>query len=244
MDALIGISGFIGSNVANKFEAITPFTRSDLLENKKQYDVERLFIAAPSADKWKIASKPKEDLDNIRALAIQIQRSFVAQKVILYSTVDVYKDVSDSTEDSETLTTCSYGGNRHFFESQISASFQNVRILRLGGLFGPNLKKNLIYDLRNRRLDQLSRISPGSRFQYLSISKILDYSVATVESVSNVTGPPILASEIAGEDSCFLSSERPIVDYNIKSNYFDTGYLDKKKDILSEIRAFIAGGNV
>jgi nucleoside-diphosphate-sugar epimerase len=241
MDALIGISGFIGSNIAKKFETITSVTRSDLLENHKRYDVERLFIAAPSANKWKIASNPQEDLENIQTLVIQLKNSILANQVILFSTVDVYKDVSDSTENSETLTNCSYGGNRFIFESEIRSSFSNVRILRLGGLFGPNLRKNLIYDLKNRKLDQLSAINPRSQFQYLSIGKVLDYSIASDKSVLNVVGPPILASEIAGGDSRFLSIERPVVNYNIRSVHIDTGYLYKKDEILCEIHAFTSG---
>ncbi len=243
MDALIGISGFIGSNIAMRFGTITPITRTDLQENHRKYDVDILYIAAPSADKWKIASNPENDLANIRTLSFQIKNSIRAQKVVLFSTVDVYKNISDSTEESDVLSSYSYGGNRFIFESEIRAAFSNVRVCRLGGLFGPNLRKNLLYDLKNRRLEQLSAINPNSRFQYLPIGRVLDYSFSSDTPVLNVVGPPIVASEIAGADSRYFSEERIVVNYNIRSKYSESGYFYSKSDILNEIRAFTVGEN-
>ena len=188
MDGLLGYTGFVGSNVARILGDIYPISRSDLSSSQK-LNVERLFIAAPSADKWKIKFDPMGDLKNVELLSEQLSKKVDAKRVILFSTIDVYANPSKSNEYSEVLSEVSYGGNRVKFERNIAAIFKYVDIYRLGGLYGRGLKKNFIFDLANNRLDQLSKFNPSSRYQYLSIDKIVSFCSDNSISLCNLTGP-------------------------------------------------------
>jgi hypothetical protein len=50
------------------------------------------------------------------------------------------------------------------------AQFRETLVVRLPGLFGPGLKKNVIYDLMNDKL--LAAINPASSFQYYDITRL------------------------------------------------------------------------
>jgi len=163
MDGLIGGSGFIGSNVLRLINGVQILGRLEI-SKPIDYEYKRLFIAAPSAEKWKISSDPQDDFENVKKLATQLTKNVFAEEVVLFSTIDVYSDISDSNELSKTLESCSYGGNRRYLEESIIQHFAKVKVCRVGGLFGPGLKKNLLYDIKQGRTDQVERVSRDSEF--------------------------------------------------------------------------------
>lgn len=71
------------------------------------------------------------------------------KKIVLISTVDVYKNPVNVDED--TIINIHglepYGLNRFYLEKWVRENFQDYLIVRLPGLYGKNIKKNFIFDL-------------------------------------------------------------------------------------------------
>ena len=73
------------------------------------------------------------------------------KKLVLISTVDVFRDPVNVDENSEIITDGlhPYGYNRYKLEQWVRENYENALIIRLPALFGVNLKKNFIYDMIN-----------------------------------------------------------------------------------------------
>lgn len=147
--AIIGYTGFVGSNLINQNKFDLFYNSSNISEiDGKELDL--LVIAAPSAVKWKANQEPEQDLQMIDDLISHLKK-VKAKKVIQISTVDIYKNpinVDENTE-IETEGLHPYGKNRFYLEEFIRKQFTNHLVVRLPALFGEGLKKNFIYDLLN-----------------------------------------------------------------------------------------------
>jgi nucleoside-diphosphate-sugar epimerase len=227
MMGVIGASGFIGTNFMGNFSAAVPITREHL-ESSQVIELDTLVIAAPGARKYEINQNPQGDRENIVRLLEQISRSLRTRRITLFSTIDVYKVPIDVDEESEIRTDLTYGGNRAIFEIEIQKLAPVVNIRRLPGLFGPGLKKNLIFDLINNRQDQLSNYSSESIFQYIHIDEAIKLGVEeSLEQyeILNVVTPPIKVSDIVGLP---MSSEPKSVRYNVMTKYHPKNYFLEK----------------
>ena len=70
------------------------------------------------------------------------------KKVVLISTIDVFKTPKDVDEESmvDTDGLHAYGYDRYQLELWVRERYPDALIIRLPGLFGKNIKKNFIYD--------------------------------------------------------------------------------------------------
>ncbi|MDB2447111.1 sugar nucleotide-binding protein [bacterium] len=146
--ALIGYSGFVGSNLSTQFEYSEKFNSKNISDLKSKYDL--AVCCAIPATMWLANNRPEEDLRNIENLMSSISHLDV-KKLVFISTIAVYdnsnhpkNELSDRFE-----TSLAYGKNRLFAEKKIVELFPDVTILRLPALIGNNLKKNFIFDLMN-----------------------------------------------------------------------------------------------
>ncbi|MCX7123506.1 MAG: NAD(P)-dependent oxidoreductase [Gammaproteobacteria bacterium] len=149
MSALIGYSGFVGSNLLEQKDFDFLYNSKNIGDiRNKHFDL--VVCAGVSATKWLANQNPEEDLLKIQGLIDHLQ-SVTAENFVLISTVDVYDFVDGVTENTlpNPALQEAYGKNRYFFEQWVSGHFKNYTILRLPGLFGPHLKKNFIYDMIN-----------------------------------------------------------------------------------------------
>jgi hypothetical protein len=73
------------------------------------------------------------------------------KKLVLISTIDVFKNPKnvDETSEIETEGLNAYGYNRYQLELWVREHYPTALIIRLPGLFGKNIKKNFIYDFIN-----------------------------------------------------------------------------------------------
>ena len=149
MKALVGYTGFVGSNLA----ASTDF---DGLYNSKNVkdaygtNPDVLYYSGVPAAKF-IANKfPQQDMEIMEA-AVENIRKINPKKLVLISTVDVYKEPNGKNEDSpmETEGLAAYGANRLWLEGKVREMYPDCLIVRLPGLYGKNIKKNFIYDYIN-----------------------------------------------------------------------------------------------
>ena len=149
MISIVGYSGFVGSNLCASFDFDGKYDKSNVTEAfGTNPDV--LFYSGVPAQKF-IANKfPQQDFETV-VEALDNMKKINPKKVVLISSVDVYKEPNGKNEssfmDKEDLHP--YGANRLWLEEQVKANFEDYFIVRLPGLYGINLKKNFIFDYLN-----------------------------------------------------------------------------------------------
>lgn len=143
---LVGYTGFVGSNIAAKHD----FTWNINSKNKEEAYGKKpdlLVYAGLRAEKFLANKDPEADMATIIEAMEQIKK-IEPKKLVLISTVDVYKNPVNVDEDSaiDTQDLLPYGANRYKLEQMIRKEWKDALIIRLPGLFGKNIKKNFIYD--------------------------------------------------------------------------------------------------
>jgi nucleoside-diphosphate-sugar epimerase len=158
MNALIGHTGFVGSNILEQKDFDFCYNSKNIEEIKgKEFDM--VVCAATTAVKWKANKNPREDYQAITEL-IKCLDSIKFNKFVLVSTSSVYDNPADK----------GYGRNRLYLENHLRNNHHNVYIIRLPSLFGNHLRKNVLYDLLNKDYNYLPNIS--STFQYYWLGDI------------------------------------------------------------------------
>ena len=146
--AIIGYTGFVGSNIAQNMKFDDYYNSKNILDIKdKEYDL--LVCSGIRAEKYLANKYPERDLEEIKAFLKNLESLKRVGKIVFISTIDVYKNPIDVTEDTEIDENGlqPYGKNRFFAEKYIQDNFSDYLIIRLPGLFGKNLKKNFLYDM-------------------------------------------------------------------------------------------------
>jgi nucleoside-diphosphate-sugar epimerase len=168
--ALIGHTGFIGSNLARQF-AFDECYNSKSIGGIRGREFDLLVSAGVSAVKWWANQNPDEDRARIDSLLADLSE-VRAKRVVVLSTVDVYPINAgvDERFDCRSRPNHAYGVNRLHFEDAVRDRFDDTVIVRICGVFGPGLKKNVIYDLLHDNC--LEMIHPNSSFQYYDVSRL------------------------------------------------------------------------
>lgn len=149
MNALVGYTGFVGSNLyrSYKFDKIY---NSKNIEESFGTNPDLLVYAGVRAEKYLANNNKEKDYEIILNAEDNIKK-INPKKIVLISTIDVYKNpisVDENTNiDVEDLHP--YGYNRYKLETWVKENFSNYLIVRLPGLYGENIKKNFIYDYIN-----------------------------------------------------------------------------------------------
>lgn len=148
-EALVGYTGFVGSNICacHKFDALY---NSKNITDAYGTCPDLLVFAGLRAEKYLANKDPDKDLEQIDIAESNIIK-ISPKKLVLISTVDVFKSPSGMDENSiiDTEGLNAYGFNRYQLELRIRERFPDALIIRLPGLFGKNIKKNFIYDFIN-----------------------------------------------------------------------------------------------
>lgn len=195
--ALIGHTGFVGSTLLcdGAFDAL--FNSSNIGEIRgKSFD--RIVCAGVTAVKWWANRNPDEDLSRIRGL-MDCLTEVRCERFVLISTIDVYPSPVGMTEADETDVPGlhAYGSNRLVLERFIRDRFACHHIVRLPALFGPGLKKNVIFDMMTG--NQLDVINPDSRFQWYPVPRLSrDLAVIEAKGVNlvNIVTEPVSTGAI------------------------------------------------
>lgn len=247
MNGLIGSSGFVGSTLLRqtKFDRLY---RSTNIEEIRGQKFDFLVCAGAPAQKWIANKNPDEDIQNINKLIENLNQT-TAKVAVLVSTVDVFKDpvgVSEKTEPTlEGLHP--YGKNRLHLEKAFRETFPNSLIVRLPGLVGPGLRKNIIFDFLNS--NNVSSIESRSVFQfYPMVNFWSDIAIALRNKIDllHLTAEPISVHEIA-RDGFNIEFNNQLantpVRYDLKSEFAShyggsNGYQYSKKETLLATRAY------
>ncbi|MET1051308.1 MAG: hypothetical protein ABWX65_01590 [Mycetocola sp.] len=251
--ALIGYSGFVGSNLRSQYAFDDLYNTSNIADIRGQeYDL--VVSAGNRADSFRINNNPDEDLADIDGLIEHVSAARIA-KLALVSTVCVYPAGGAPNEltplSDEGLTP--YGRNRLHQERVLSSRFSTL-VLRLPQLLGDGLRKGIVYDLANNY--RVEHIRPGGEFQYYDVRELwahLEAARAADLSAFNLATPPLTSDVVARE--CFgidISGQVPAEPESPFSAMYtrnmttvhsdvvggDGPYLYSADDELERIRAF------
>ena len=247
-EALIGYTGFVGSNL-KKQHCFTDFFNSKNFNNMKEQHYNLVVCAGVSAKKWIANKEPEKDKTHIKKLE-NVLKTIQADHFILISTIDVYPVKKGANEDYEynKVTNDFYGTHRLALENFCLENFTNCTIIRLPALFGEGLKKNVIYDLLNDNC--LDMINSQSSFQYYCLKNLWKDIQKTVNhgiKIINLFTEPLLTEEIL---SNFFPQKKvgkkasPEVHYDLHTkharHWSKSGpYIYTKNEIMKQLFVFI-----
>lgn len=202
--ALIGFTGFVGSNLLDAHPFDDLYNSSNISEIEgREYDL--VVSAGNRADSFRINNDGPADRAEIDALVDTVLSARI-KKLVLVSTVCVYPEggaPDEATPLSEAGLT-PYGANRLHQERRLAAEIDTT-IVRLPQLYGARLKKGVVYDLANDY--RVEHIRPANRFQHYDVRRLwgdIDIALAQGLDALNIATPPltneVLAREVFGID--------------------------------------------
>jgi len=248
MNSIIGYSGFVGGNIDRQFKFDDKYNSRNIADIEgKEYDL--VVSAANRAEMWRINQEPEVDRAEIDAFIDHIKRVKIG-KLILISTVGVYKNPNGADEDTAINTEglLPYGLNRYYLEQLCLDNFDTT-IIRLPGLFGEGLKKNVIFDLLHNNM--VEKIHADGAYQYYNLDNIWkDISIAIDNNLSivNLATPPVTTAEVAqfafGMDFNNRPADVSPAYWDMHSKYADIyggvgSYLYTKEQELEGIKRFV-----
>lgn len=163
-NALIGFSGFVGSTLLKqaRFESIY---RSTNIFDIEGMSFDTVICAGAPAQKWIANQEPEADRQNIDGLIAHL-KTIQCKTFILISSIDVFKNPIGVDEDTpvDESGLHAYGLHRRRLEKFVESHFTNHLIVRLPGLVGPGLRKNIVFDFLNG--NNLHAIDSRGVFQF------------------------------------------------------------------------------
>jgi nucleoside-diphosphate-sugar epimerase len=246
-DALIGYSGFVGSTLLRQATFDSLYRSTNIAEIRgKSFDL--VVCAGAPAQKWIANRDPGADRRQIDGLITHL-RTIECGRLVLLSTVDVFRrpiEVDEHTPvEEEGLH--AYGSNRRRLERFVEDRFAGHLIVRLAGLVGPGLRKNVIFDFLNN--NNLAAIDSRGVFQfYPTVNLWFDIQTALDAGLGllHLTSEPVSVSEIAalGFGRPFEQQlEAPPVNYDMRTRHAGlfgaTGHHQySKRETLQAVRAY------
>lgn len=246
--ALIGHTGFVGGTLGRQhpFDDLYNSSNIETLAGKS-YDL--IACAAAPGLKWKANQAPDADLASIRRLLAPFETAR-AGTVLLLSTVDVYPrpiavDESTAIDRDEGPA---YGRHRLLLEDALAARFDTV-VVRLPGLFGTGLKKNVVFDLlHGNRVDQ---IVPNAVFQFYDLERLWSDVLLAWKSglkLVNLATEPTSVREVAAAafGIALAAPDQPAPPrYDVRTRFAARfggagDYVMQKEQVLAALRAFVA----
>lgn len=248
--ALIGYTGFVGGNLDAQTDFTHKYNTSNINEiDGREFDL--VVSAATYAEMWKINQDPEGDLAQINGL-IEHLRTVKAGKFVLISTVGVYKSPNGADEDTalEADGLPPYGANRIVLEDFVRSNFDSL-IVRLPGLFGDGLKKNVIFDLLNNNM--VEKIHSQGVYQYYNLGNIWQDIQTALDGgleLVNFATEPVRTDELAAY--CFGLQDFDQKPEGVKPAFWDmhskhaelyggtVPYLYNRQQVLDDVKAFVA----
>lgn len=149
MNVLVGHTGFVGNNLY-RYGSFELGVNSGSVREAYGTKPDLCVYAGLRGGKYLANQQPEKDWQMIEQAKENI-RMIKPQKLVLISTIDVFKSplavYEDSAIDMDGLQP--YGYNRRVLENWVRENYPEALIVRLPGLFGEGIKKNFIYDIIN-----------------------------------------------------------------------------------------------
>lgn len=253
--ALIGHTGFVGSNIvrARQFDDLYNTANIDEIAGR-EYDL--VVSAAARADSHRINQHGEEDRAEIDAYVDRLAKVRIG-KLVMVSTVCIYPggtSPDESTPLSETDLT-PYGANRLHMERRLADLFDTLPV-RLPQLYGPGIKKGVVYDLMHDY--RVEHIRPQGLFQYYDLRRLwsdiriaLDHGLPSLNVATPAVTSQTIAREVFGRDiggQSFDEPENPfsrMYTRNMRTEHWrlydgPEGYLMTAEESIGAVRRFVA----
>jgi nucleoside-diphosphate-sugar epimerase len=199
---IIGGRGFVGSGLVRLCQA------RSLQHAVVEYDNYREFVgsrcdvlinANGNSKKFLAKEDPLEEF----ALTVRSVRAslvdFRADYYVHLSTCDVYPDCSSPATTPESLVPdvarqSAYGFHKYLAEQCVQHAAPRWLIVRLGGMVGPGMRKNPVFDILN---DQPLWLDPASELQFLHTDAVAGLLFGLIErniagQIVNVCGKGVI----------------------------------------------------
>lgn len=196
--ALIGFSGFVGSTLL-KQESFESLYRSVNIKDIEYQSFDTVVCAGAPAQKWIANREPEADRQKIDGLIAHL-KTIQCKTFVLISTVDVFKSPFGVNEDTpvDESGLHAYGMHRRLLEKFVESNFAGHLIVRLPGLVGPGLRKNVIFDFLND--NNLNAIDSRGVFQFYPMVNIW-YDIQTALNAGlrlvHLTAEPISVADVS-----------------------------------------------
>lgn len=246
--SLIGYTGFVGSNLLRQGEFSNRFNSSNISEMRRRH-FDTIWCAGIRAEKWWANLHPEDDLRGITTL-LDVLDTVTCERFVLISTVDVFQDPNGKTEHSlpEREGLHPYGLHRLAVEDFVREHFPSVTIVRLPGLFGPGLKKNVIYDLLHD--NQTEKIHADGQFQFYDLENMyadcrtaIDNNLELIHFAVEPVSVRDLAKAAFGIDFENTPQIRPArYDFHTLYSGLYNGfgfYIQQRQQVLDNLAAFV-----
>lgn len=249
-DALIGHTGFVGGNLLAQHEFAARYNSSNI-ETISGRAFDTLVFAGAQGKKWWANQNPEADRQGIERALVAL-RGVRARRVVLISTVDVVPRLAGADEsfDCTSIPNHPYGSNRLWLEDELRARFETVIVVRLPALFGPGLRKNIIYDLLHDNL--VDQIDPDARFQFYDLTELwrdIQRADAAGISLIHFVTEPVLTGDIVARffPDAPVGTPRPDGSpaYDLRTEHATVfggsdGYIQDRAEVIRRLSAFIA----
>ena len=248
--ALIGHTGFVGSNLKEQ-KTFSDYYNSKNIDEMVGREFDLVVCAGVSAVKWMANKEPQADFQGIQRLW-DVLKTIKVGTFILVSTIDVYPTLCNADEDYDcaALPNHAYGTHRRDLEQLCLNKFKKVHIVRLPGLFGMHLKKNIIFDLLHNNC--IDKLNVNSSFQYYYLKNLwhdLEIVRAHDIPVINLFTEPLLTRELI--DDFFpkfrkLNMQGNPLHYNLHTKYshiFESTaerYVSSKQEVKIHLAEFLS----
>lgn len=247
-DALIGYSGFVGQTLSRQ-RAFGHNFRSTNADQIGTQPYDTVYCCAAPAKKWLANKEPAHDKEVIEQLIAHLNR-ITCKKFVLISTVDVFKSpihVDESSEVDES-DLHPYGLHRRMLEKFVAQRFESHLIVRLPGLVGPGLSKNILFDFLNN--NNLQAIDSRALFQFYPMINLwydLQTALKADLELLHLCAEPVSVAEVAtlGFNQFFENvTDHPPAHYDIRSLHTKLygahgAYQYSRKESIQAIRAYV-----
>lgn len=240
--ALVGATGFVGSTLLRQ-RAFAHRYRSVDIDGIRGREFELLVCAGAPAQKWLANREPAADRASLERLMAALE-GVRARQCVLVSTVDVFASPLGVDERTPVVTDGlhAYGRHRHLLEQFVCERFPQALVVRLPGLVGPGLRKNVIYDLHNH--NNLAQVDSRGVFQFYPMVNLwwdVQAALARGLTLLHLTAAPLAVAEVAAEgfgrafDNALAGTAAR---YDFRTIHAEGGYQYSRAGSLQAIRAY------
>jgi len=197
-NALIGHTGFVGGNLLTQGRYTELYNSRNIASIRgRRFDL--VVSAGCKAAKWIANQAPEADRAGVQSLMRALEDVETA-RFVLISTIDVYPRPVEVDERTQPRLDEGqpYGRHRLELEHFVRARFENALIVRLPGLFGPGLKKNVIFDFLND--NRLDLVHQDGQFQFYDLARIesdVQLALAAGLELVNLATEPVTTLDVA-----------------------------------------------
>ncbi len=241
-NALIGYSGFIGSNLLNIKKNLLKFNSKNINKIRNR-NFDTVICAGTYSKMWLANKNPEKDFNNIKKL-INNLKSINAKKFILISTCEVYGKHTQCNENTKILKSklSNYGLNRFRLEMFIKKKFFDHHIIRLPIVYGKRFSKNFLFDLINKK--NLENLNGNDWVQIYNVKNLKkDINIIKKKRIKliNLSSNPIKIGKIARKFfKINLNKKRNFRVINMKSIYSkQKKYLISEKNCMNDLKKFL-----